>query len=679
MLACSSGQLTVPAHIPQLEINFDIAIIWRTLYRVGSVHFGLGLESSINETPDPQLIRRAVALSDLDALRVTLVHLTGDVELYALPRSADMSAAQKRLLANRATDWLAANAGARLLPEPPADQLCIYMEMITGSPIGDLEFAARRDVPGFRDFPFMVEWEGERPAIPAGFQVVVIGSGFAGVGMGVQLDLLGIPYTVLERRAEAGGVWSINRYPDVRVDTASITYEFMFEKAHVWSEYFARGNEVRGYIDHVSRKFGVHAKTRFEHDVTHARFDETRDLWVLDVDTPQGPIVIEANVVVSAAGLYANPLMPKFNGMESFEGQIVHPSRWPDDLDLAGKRVATIGNGSTGVQMLGAIAREAEHVFAFQRTPQWIMPRARYGQATEPEVAWLLRNLPGYANWYRFAVTAPLFDTHAIMLTDSEWQASGGLVNRHSDAIREDLTAYIKAEIGNRPELIEKLVPDYAPFSRRPVVDNGWYRALTRDNVELVTDGIARLTRTGIITAAGTEYDVDVIVSATGFEVTQYLWPMRLEGKGGADLHGRWSAADGPRAYIGMMVPDFPNLFLLYGPNSQPVSGGPAQPAWFATWGAYVGRCLMRMLRDGAARIEITPEAHDRYNEQLDAEASKLVHMSSLGGYERNYYVNREHDRLQVNAPWYSPDFHRWCSDVRWEDLALTGGKVGNG
>ncbi len=624
------------------------------------------------DRPDRDFIRRAVELADPDALRVTMVHLTGDADLAALPKAAGSSDAQKQLLVDRATDWLVENAGPRLIPEPPEDELRGYMEMITGSPIGDLEFAARRDIPGFRDFPFMVEWEGERPEIPADFKVVVIGSGFAGVGMGVQLDRLGIPYVVLERRAEPGGVWSINRYPDVRVDTASITYEFMFEKEHVWSEYFGRGDEVRAYIDHVSRKFGVYEKTRFEHDVTRARFDERRDRWVLEVRTPDSPIVIEANVVVSAAGLYANPLMPKFDGMDSFEGRIVHPSRWPDDLDLGGKRVATIGNGSTGVQMLGSIARKAAHVFAFQRTSQWIMPRAKYGQATEPEVAWLIRNLPGYANWYRFAATAPLFDTHGLMLADSEWQAAGGTVNRYSDAIRDELTAYIKAETGGRADLIEKLVPDYAPFARRPVVDNGWYRALTRDNVELVTEGIARLTPGGIVTADGQERAVDVIVSATGFEVTQYLWPARLEGKGGVDLHDRWTAGDGPRAYIGMMVPDFPNLFIIYGPNSQPVSGGPAQPAWFATWGAYVARCLMRMLRDRATRIEVTREAHDRYNAQLDTEAGKLVHMSSLGGYERNYYVNREHDRLQVNAPWYAPEYHRWCSDVRWDDLVLT-------
>lgn len=627
----------------------------------------------MQDRPDRDFIERAVGLADIDALKVTMVHLTADAELAALPRSTDMSAAQRQLLSARAKAWLEANAGPRLLPEPPEDELRGFMEMVTGNAIGDLEFAARRDVPGFRDFPFMVEWDGDRPEIPADFKVVVIGSGFAGVGMAVQLDRLGIPYVVLERRTEPGGVWSINRYPDVRVDTASITYEFMFEKEHVWSEYFGRGTEVRDYIDRVSRKYGVFAKTRFGHDMTHARFDEARALWVLDVETPDGPIVIEANAIVSAAGLYANPLLPAFEGIDDFEGRIVHPSRWPADLDLAGKRVATIGNGSTGVQMLGSIAREAAQVFAFQRTPQWIMPRAKYGKATEPEIAWLLRNLPGYANWYRFATTAPLFDTHGLMTTDSKWQAQGGQVNRQSDAVRRDLTAYIHAETGGRADLIERLVPDYAPFSRRPVVDNGWYRALTRDNVELVTDPIRRLTGSGVETEDGTERAVDVIVAATGFEVTHYLSPARLTGRGGADLHAQWTDGDGPRAYVGMMVPNFPNLFILYGPNSQPVSGGPAQPAWFATWGAFVAQCLMRMLRTGASAVEVTRAAHDDYNAQLDAEARKLVQMSPLGGFERNYYVNREHDRLQVNAPWYAPRYHRWCSDVRWEDLTLTG------
>jgi len=610
-------------------------------------------------------IERAIDLADLDAVRMAMFQLTGDAA-FDLPVAAAMSAEQKDFLKGKAVQWLLANAGPRTVAPPSEEEHRRLFEMALGKEVGDLEYRVRKDLTCFKDFPYYERWDGEPAKVPEGFRVAVIGSGFAGVGMGVQLDLLGIPYDVFERRPEAGGVWSINRYPDVRVDTSSITYEFLFEREWQWSEYFARGPEVRAYLDHVSRKYGVHGKTRFSHDLTHASFDESRNLWRLEFDTPEGPVVHEANVIVSASGLFATPNIPHFEGQENFAGRIVHPARWPDDVELAGKRVAIIGNGSTGIQMLGVIAKDAEFAYAFQRTPQWISPRAKYGEIMEPETAWLLRNFPTYVNWWRLSALATLFDTHELMQTDPEWQASGGFVNRFSDAVRDELTQYIHEQTGGRKDLIDRLIPDYAPFSRRPVVDNGWYRALTRENVELVTDK-------GIRTSDGTEREVDVIVTATGFAVEKYLWPARYTGKGGTDLHRLWDEGDGARAYLGMMVPDFPNLFTLYGPNSQPLSGGPSQPVWFSMWGGYAARAIMRMLREGKASVEVTPEAFATYNTALDEEAAKLVQMTVEGGIDKNYYVNQRHNRLQVNAPWYAPHYQDMCMNTRWEDLRLEG------
>ena len=605
---------------------------------------------------DRDFIERAVRLADLDAVRVALYQHTLDPEIEALPVVARMDEGQRERLVAKVVAWLQANAGPWTVEEPPEPLLRKLMTLATGAEMGELEFAARRDLPGFKPFPYTARWEGERPPLPEGFLVAIIGSGFAGITMAVQLDLLGIPYVVLERRSEPGGVWSVNRYPDVRVDTSSITYEFSFVKDYAWSEYFGRGREVQAYLKAVSERFGVHDKTRFDHDVTAARFDEGRSTWTLEVDTPGGRTTLDANVVVSAGGLFATPNLPQFEGRDVFGGQVLHPSRWPQDTDLRAKRVAVVGNGSTGVQLLGAIACDAEQVFVFQRTPQWIMPRDKYGKPVEPEIAWLLKNFPGYWNWWRYTATAPLFDTHDFMTPDEEWQAEGGKVSAKSDAMRQFLTDYIHAETGGRQDLINRLTPDYAPFVRRPIVDNGWYRALTRNNVELVTDPIARLTPDGIETAGGEVREVDVIVTATGYEVAKYLWPARYEGVGGVDLHDSWEAADGARAYIGMMVPRFPNLFILYGPNSQPISGGPAQPIWFAVWAAFAAQGIMRLIQARGRRIEVTREAFDRYNAALDSEAAKLTLMSAAAGSASNYYVNEKHGRLQVNAPWYSPD-----------------------
>jgi 4-hydroxyacetophenone monooxygenase len=621
-------------------------------------------------TVDPAFIRRAVELADLNAVRVALYQHTGDPELAELPKALVMDDGQRALLIDKAVAWLLDHAGPAALEEPPEDELRVLMNMATQETMGDLEFAARRELPAFKPFPLMTRWTDGTPELPDGFRVLIIGSGFSGLATAVQMEQLGIPYVLLERRAEPGGTWSINRYPDIRVDTISITYEFAFEKEYRWSEYFGKGPEVRAYLDLISKKYGVYDNTRFERNVVKATFDETRDVWVVEAETPDGLETIEGNVIVNAVGTFTNPKLPNFEGQDSFDGVVIHPSRWPEDIDLTGKRVAVIGNGSTGVQLLAPIAEDAEQVFVFQRTPQWISPRDKYGQLMEPEVRWLIDNFPGYWNWWRYMAIAALFLTHGFVVPDEEWVAQGGKWNPMNDQLRSDLTAYIHAQTGGDQDLIDRLVPEYAPFSRRPVVDNGWYRALTRDNVELVTDPIARFTPKGVETDDGSVYDVDVVITATGFEVIQYLYPAAYTGVGGLNIHDYWSN-DGPRAYLSMMVPHFPNMFMLYGPNSQPLSGGTGLPVWYVIWASYAAQLIVRMVEEGKTRVDVKESAYLRYNEALDQEASKLLLLNDAGAPDKNYYVN-EFGRLQMNAPWYGPEFHRMCTHVDWDDLELT-------
>ena len=617
-------------------------------------------------------IRRAVELADLNGVRVALYQQTGDAEIRRMPVAAKLTPEERERLIAKAVDWLEANAGPGMPEEPPEPELRELLGIATHEELPDLEFSVRREFPAFKPFPNMVGWTAGKPELPDGFKVAIIGSGFSGIAAGVQLGLLGIPYVVFERRADPGGTWTIHRYPDVRVDTASITYEFAFEKLYQWDEYFGPGADVRQYLEHVSKKYGVYQNTRFNCDMKRATFDESTHVWTLEVETPRGVETVTANAIISASGLFANPRAPHFEGQETFEGRILHPSRWPADVDLTGKRVAIIGNGSTGVQILKPIAQDAEQVYVYQRTPQWISPRDKYGQKLEPEIRWLVDNFPGYWHWWRYAGLAALFQTHGFVLPDKARQEKGGKVNPMNDNLRAFLTEYIKTETGGRQDLIDRLIPDYAPFSRRPVVDNGWYRALTRANVELVTDGIARFEPAGIRSVDGKLREVDVIVTATGFDIVKFLWPAHYVGKGGRDLHETWGAADGPRAYLSMMVPGYPNLFISYGPNSQPVSGGTGITTLYVVWAAYAAQCIVRMIEQGKSRVEVKPEAFERFNAALDEEAKKLVLMTKEGAMEKNYYVNNEHGRLQVNAPWYGPLFQQMCTDVNWDDLEIS-------
>ena len=287
----------------------------------------------------------------------------------------------------------------------------------------------------------------------------------------------------------------------------------------------------------------------------------------------------------------------------------------------------------------------------FQRTPQWIAPRPNYGRPVEPEVRWLFDNLPGYWNWCRYTSIIGLMTWHEdFLIPDPEWEKQGGTITQKSEELREFMIGYIKEQIGDRPDLLEKLVPDYAPMVRRPVVDNRWYQTLTRDNVELVTSGIERITKDGIETADGKHHEVDLIVFATGFEVDQFLWPADYYGKGGVRLRDYW-APESPRAYLGMMVPHFPNFFMLYGPNSQPVSGGISLPSWFQIWAAYIAQCLDTMIEEGHSQVAVTEPAYRSYNVQTDAVGSELAFIKDTRSIERNYYVDGA-GRLLVNTPY---------------------------
>jgi 4-hydroxyacetophenone monooxygenase len=264
-----------------------------------------------------------------------------------------------------------------------------------------------------------------------------------------------------------------------------------------------------------------------------------------------------------------------------------------------------------------------------------------------------------------------LFTWHEdFLVPDPDWERQGGHITRKSEELRQFLIGYIREQVKGRPDLIEKLLPDYAPMVRRPVVDNGWYEALTRENVELVTDGIARLTRTGIETVDGEQRDVDTIVFATGYNVSTYLWPAEYHGEDGVNLQEFW-AEDSPRAYLGMLVPRFPNLFVMYGPNSQPVSGGISLPSWFQIWAAYIGQCLVTMIEGGHSKVAVTDTAFEDYNQRLDAEASGMAFVTDKASVKRNYYLNAD-GRLQANTPFETADLWAMFKAPKRSDLEFS-------
>jgi 4-hydroxyacetophenone monooxygenase len=628
-------------------------------------------------------VRRAVDEADPNALRLALYQATGDPELAAieLERPTDgsgaggstdvvkMAHADTPALKEKAVRFLLDKAPTFVPEVPDDDELRRLMEMLRGEHLTEAEFRYGKDACAFAHHPRSAAWTDTKPELPPGFRVAVIGAGFSGVGVGVQLGRLGIPYTIYERQDEPGGVWSINTYPDARVDTTNFMYQFRFVKNYPWTEYFARGEEVRGYIARVAEEHGVMANIRFGVDVLNAEFDDEDAEWRLTVAQADGARhEIRANVVITAMGLFSTPRDLEVDGIEDFRGSIVHTARWTGEEEIDGKRVAVIGNGSTGVQLLSAIAEHAEHVTVIQRTPQWIIQRARYGEPVTDETQWLFAAMPYYWNWYTYSIHREANGSQVLHEPDPEWQAAGGTINEANDKLRDILTAFIHESLESRPDLVAKVTPSHAPMARRLIVDNGWYRALLRDNVELVATGIEQVTPNGIRTSDGVEHPVDLIVAAIGFSVTRYLHPTEFKGPDGTTLQARWQEEAGPRAHLGLTVPGFPNLFIMYGPNAQPRSG--SLVSFVEAWAAYAAQAVVYMLEGGYRQIEVRREVFDDYNARVDARSAELVYLDPMSK-DRNYYVN-EWGRQQVNEPWRVEEYYCMLLDLDVRDFDLS-------
>lgn len=631
---------------------------------------------AVDEQVDVDFIRRALELADANSLRVALYQATGDPELLEYAQYTEvlrkgaaervtLPEADKQRLIDKALAFLLEHAGDVEEKVPDAAELKRLFEIFLGKEVTADYVRAQRALTGFDELPyFATEWEdGAKPEFPADFTVAVIGGGFSGVSAGVQLGLLGIPYKLYERREEFGGVWSINRYPDVRVDTMSASYQLGFMRKYPWTDHFAAGADVRQHIDDAALQYGVHENTAFGHDVKSMVWDESHSRWNLTIAHGDEVSHETATFVVSGTGLFATPRLPDFAGVEDFEGDILHTTAWPEDYPLEGKSVAVIGNGSTGVQLVPRVAKQAKELSVFVRTPQWVSPREYYGEPLEPEHQWLVQNMPYYWNWER--VTWSVANMGAlvahIFFYDREWQANGGLISEHNDKLREALISYIKEQTDNRPELYERLIPNYPPWSRRMIVDGGWYKALTEDHVELVTEGIDHLESDAIVTADGERHNADVIVSASGFSVNRYMYPIDVRGRDGRSLEEYWEAdGKGPRAFLSMSVPNFPNMFIMYGPNSQ---GGAPFPANMELWSRYIAEVIMDMTVKGYKQLEVKEDVFEEHNTVLDGRTSNMI-FAEAG--EKNYYVS--HGRVSVMAAWGLEEHWDNMTNPRLED-----------
>jgi cation diffusion facilitator CzcD-associated flavoprotein CzcO len=456
--------------------------------------------------------------------------------------------------------------------------------------------------------------------------IAVVGGGFGGVGAAAMLKREGYEdVTVFEKGERIGGVWQHNTYPGAACDIPSHLYEFSFAP-NSWSRRFSPGPEIRAYVEGVARRFGVLEKIRTGTEVRSARWDETRRKWQLD--TSAGPH--EADVLATACGQLSVPKVPPLAGLEDFEGPAFHTAEWRHDVDLAGKRVALIGTGCSAIQVGPAIQPEVAQLDVYQRSPGWTLAKSDHDYSRLHRT--VFRHLPALRRLDRASIFA-FQDLAAAAFTRHRWL----LPLFRALGMRQ-----IKSAISD-PELRRKVTPTYEFGCKRVMLTDDWYPTLTKPNVELISDGIGSITANGIRDAAGIERPADAIVFATGFASHAFVAPMEIAGSDGRTLDQAWSEV--ARAYLGLSVPDFPNMFLLYGPNTNGGSGSVVNTIECGV--GHLLAALREMERAGASRIEVSRAAAEDFDHELRVALAGTVWQAGC----RNWYVD-ENGNDPNNWPW---------------------------
>ncbi|WP_416416403.1 flavin-containing monooxygenase [Paenarthrobacter aromaticivorans] len=500
-------------------------------------------------------------------------------------------------------------------------------------------------------------------------KVTIVGAGMSGLGLAFSLAEAGIDFEILEMSQELGGIWFDNTYPECGVDTQAFQYAWDVEPNLDWTRYDVKRDEILQYIRDSAFKRGVMDRIQFGVKVETGTWNAEKSQWQLDITRDGVADSMSTDVLVVAVGSLNQPKIPDLPGSDTYRGETFHTARWRDDLQLEGKRVAILGSGSSGVQVTRTVAQVAEELFIFIRSPHWMRPRkpTEIGEVTDGK-RWLLRNLPNYLAWYRFYLDFVLGDReHRRMILQET--PEGLKPSPENDAVREELTAYIRRELGDREDLIEMVTPNYPPYSKRLVVDNGWYNALTKPNVTLVNDQIVGLDETGILTADGNHYTVDVIGFATGFHGTRYFWPLDLISAKGKKLAETFGSDDDLRAYLGTAMADYPNLFALQGPNTAIGHGGGAT-FMSEGQGRFILACLKTLIEEDKRSIEVKPEVVQEYNQAIDERLNRMV-WTEPGLVSR---FRNSTGRVITNHPWTLLEFWERTRSPKMDEFIFDGG-----
>jgi cation diffusion facilitator CzcD-associated flavoprotein CzcO len=476
-------------------------------------------------------------------------------------------------------------------------------------------------------------------------RIAIVGSGFSGIGMAVRLQKMGITsFTLYEAAADIGGTWRDNTYPGAECDVPSHLYSFSFEPNPAWSRAFSGQNEILAYLKHCARKYGVDRYVRCNARVVAARFDEARHVWQIELDAGGVRENIEADVLIAASGPLSRPAMPRIAGLENFEGKLFHSARWDHAYPLEGKHVAVIGTGASAIQFVPQIQPRVARLDLFQRTAPWIMPKPdkRIGERAR----WLFEHLPFTQRFMRSAIYWKL-ESQAIAFVS------------HPNLMKRPMKlclSYLERRVKD-PELRATLTPNYRLGCKRVLLSSNYYRALVEPNVNVITTGIREIVADGIVTEDGAHHRADAIICGTGFQVNDVGAPFDVTGVGGADLGALW-LRDGPEAYLGVSVADFPNFFMIVGPNTG--LGHNSMIYMIESQVQYIADCLRVLRRRNARAMNLRPDVQRDYNARLQHDMRRSVWSSGC----HSWYQTRS-GKVTALWPGFSFSFRKRTRRVR--------------
>jgi cation diffusion facilitator CzcD-associated flavoprotein CzcO len=623
-----------------------------------------------------QRLRSAIDALDPVIALLALVHLTGDRTLLAshgpalegVPRAGGSSFSAKVEQGNKEPDpTVVADIRARLLAAMESDSDPVLTSLDRALFKQMAEFCLDRDLTEDalamgREAAGFAIGEGGIEATkvpPEDFEVLIVGAGMMGIIAAIRLKAAGFRYRVIERNTGVGGTWFVNTYPNVAVDTPSVEYSISFAQNSSWSKYYPRGGEYREYLDGVARKFRIFDQIDFETEFNGCSWDDAAKQWVVSTTRGGEEVTYRAKALVMALGFLTRPSFPDVEGLDRFKGPVVHGGYWDDSVDLAGKKIVVVGTGASSAQISTGLADRASHLTVVQRQPNYMMPDPRVLQEVEPNELWALKHIPFVTQWQRLQwFSSMMTRTATPAQIDPEFRARTGGVSQMNEAARQVSIGYMERKFADRPDLMEKVRPDFPFFSKRPILDCGYYDTLMRPDVDLVQGEMVRCEEDAIVLSDGTRIECDALVLATGYTL-EYFVDFSITGRNGVDLQDLWNPV--PYAYKGMEVPGFPNMFITAGPNSGLAS---SHTVLAEQQVHYIVEALKRMVEDDLATIEVTEQACRDFNDMLQERLENTIWMQS--GTAHGYY---RHHTGKIVLAFPGPNVEYWKM-LRRPDMA---------